>query len=90
MRGFQRTSVRHVGHPRHQVPADPTHAARGQAGRHLAAAWLCRLYPQTGEVTVPVVFWPNQTLTESITVCISDGHFCHPLHFIEVIEAFMF
>ena len=46
---LQWPGVRHLGHPRHPLPADPAHAARGPAGRHVAAPRLRRLHTQTGE-----------------------------------------
>lgn len=47
--GVERTGVRHVGHPRHPVPADPADAARRPPGRHVEAARVRRVHTQTGQ-----------------------------------------
>lgn len=49
VRRLKWSGVCHECHPRHSLPADPAHAARGPAGRYLAAARLGRVYPPAGK-----------------------------------------
>ena len=44
--------IRHLGHPRHPVPADPEDAPRRQTGRNLEATGLSSLHSQTGKIDV--------------------------------------